>query len=190
MIHSPGNVKQLISLTKKKNVKYLFFWGHKQRTPEVTKTCLSQWYPSPFYHNPNDQSSTRYATAEHYMMVQKAVLFHDYDIAKKILADDDPARAKELGRQVSNFDSAIWNAKNYYTVFDGNVLKFSQNPELKDYLLSTGKRILVEASPNDKIWGIGMTEDHSDACNPARWKGENLLGFALMKARSYLLRKR
>ena len=185
MSSPPYTVKELIARSKKKKLKYHFFWGHKQRTTQITKACLSQWYPSPFYHMAGDTSSPRYATAEHYMMVQKAIMFHAYNIAKEIQASDDPAHAKALGRQIPNFRSEDWDLEKYYTVVEANRQKFGQNPDLKDYLLSTGKRILVEASPNDKIWGIGLTEDHPDASNPERWRGKNLLGFALMNVRAY-----
>ena len=186
---SPYNVDQLIDYSTRKKCKYLFFWGHKQRTSEVTKTCLSQWYPSSFHHRPGDKSSDRYATSEHYMMAQKAILFGAVNIAKRILADDDPAHAKALGRQVPNFKSEVWDAEKFYVVVRANELKFGQNPDLRNYLLSTGKRILVEASPADTIWGIGLAQDHPDASNPKRWKGENLLGFALMKVRDNLRRQ-
>lgn len=124
------------------------------------------------------------------MMVQKAILFDANDIAKEILATDDPGHAKALGRQVPNFKSDVWDEKKFSIVVEANEKKFGQNPELKDYLISTGKRILVEASPNDNVWGIGLTEDHPDASDPARWKGENLLGFALMNVRDSFQRER
>ncbi|WP_375164613.1 NADAR family protein [Temperatibacter marinus] len=152
----------------------------------MTKTCLSQWYPSPF----SETNGIRYATAEHYMMERKAVMFNAFDLAEEILKDDDPARAKALGRQVPNFDPDIWDARKYYLVIAGNRLKFFQNEPLKTYLLSTGKRILAEASPKDLVWGTGLTEDHPDAKNPARWRGSNLLGFALMRVRSELFMRR
>lgn len=186
MTVSPYSIDQLIDYSSRKKCKYLFFWGDKQTASEVTKSCLSQWYPSSFHHWPGDKSSDKYATSEHYMMVQKTILFGAVDIAKRILEDDDPAHAKALGRQVPNFKSEVWDAEKFYIVVRANELKFSQNPELRNYLLSTGKRILVEASPADSIWGIGLTEDHPDASTPKRWKGENLLGFALMKVRDDL----
>ena len=69
-----------------------------------------------------------------------------------------------------------------------NLLKFSQNQNFKDFLLSTGDKILVEASPYDRIWGIGMLETDNRAENPLLWNGENLLGFALMEVRDQLRR--
>ena len=86
------------------------------------------------------------------------------------------------------FNPEVWDAKKFYRVVEGNRLKFSQHNDLRAYLKNTGKRILVEASPNDRVWGIGLTEDHPDAANPTRWRGENLLGFSLMKVRDQLLR--
>ena len=94
-----------------------------------------------------------------------------------------PKKIKELGRLVRNFDSRIWDEHKAEIVLQGNILKFSQNPELKDYLLSTGYKILVEASPYDKVWGVGLRKENSAICSPQNWKGQNLLGFTLMEAR-------
>jgi len=170
-----------------KKAKYLFFWGHNQSNPgQATKTCFSQWFRSPF-----EIDGVSYATAEHYMMAEKASLFSESSKAnealiQKIVDATHPQKAKQLGRQVEGFDNDIWNKHRFEIVVKGNVAKFSQNPGLSEFLISTGKRVLVEASPDDNIWGIGLTEDHSDADNPVKWKGTNLLGFALMEARSRL----
>ena len=91
-----------------------------------------------------------------------------------------------LGRKVKNFDEKKWNETKYSIVFAGNLLKFSQDENLKDFLLSTKNDIIVEASPYDKIWGMGMSADDEFVENPTRWKGENLLGFALMEVRDEL----
>ena len=90
---------------------------------------------------------------------------------------------------VRNFDPDRWDAACYDIVKAGNLAKFSQNPELWDYLKSTGTRILVEASPRDRIWGIGMGKSNPDAADPAKWRGTNLLGFALTEVRDILLEK-
>lgn len=127
-----------------------------------------------------------YPTAEHYMMAQKAKLFDDMDIFNQIIQSKHPKQAKDLGRQVKNFDENIWNEKRFEIVVQGNIAKFSQNPALKAYLLGTGDRVLVEASPVDKIWGIGLAKDNDKIHSPLNWQGLNLLGFALMQVRDEL----
>lgn len=165
---------------KKEKLKFLFFWGHTVKD-EITKACCSQWYPSKF-----EEDGVLYKTAEHYMMAEKARLFNDYEIAEEILQVKTPNQAKSLGRKVKNFDTQLWDEHKYEMVKKGNLLKFSQNQKIRKFLLSTGKKILVEASPYDKIWGIGMLETDRRAENPLLWNGENLLGFALMEVRDEL----
>jgi ribA/ribD-fused uncharacterized protein len=160
--------------------KYLFFWGHEQRA-EIGKQCLSQWYPAPFV-----VDGVLYPTAEHFMMAGKARLFADADALQQILAASHPKRAKDLGRRVRGFDEASWEKARFEIVVAGSVAKFGQNAELGEFLRKTSGRVLVEASPADEIWGIGLAEDHPDAREPERWRGLNLLGFALMEARSRL----
>ena len=154
-------------------VEFVFFWG--------TEHCLSQWHPSSF----TDDEHT-FATAEHYMMWRKAILFHDPGTAERILAADHPRVARDLGRRVKNFDQATWEANRSRIVVDGNALKFAQHAELTTFLLGTGDRVLVEASPLDRIWGIGLREDDPRASDPAQWQGLNLLGFALGDVRDIL----
>ena len=120
------------------------------------------------------------------MMAKKAELFNDLEMLEAIIAVKSPAEAKALGRNVKNFDATVWDEKRYEIVVEGNFHKFSQNEELKDFLLNTGSRTLVEASPVDKIWGIGLSADDVKAENPLRWNGLNLLGFALMEVRDQL----
>ncbi|WP_241330004.1 NADAR family protein [Chryseobacterium arthrosphaerae] len=165
---------------KKEKLKFLFFWGHTVKD-EITKACFSQWYPSKF-----EEDGVLYKTAEHYMMAEKARLFNDYEIAEEILQVKTPNQAKSLGRKVKDFDAQLWDEHKYEMVKKGNLLKFSQNQKIRKFLLSTGKKILVEASPYDKIWGIGMLETDRRAENPLLWNGENLLGFALMEVRDEL----
>jgi len=120
------------------------------------------------------------------MMAEKARLFKDEEMLEKILKAATPAEAKKLGRKVKNFDHQTWSAQCYDIVRDGNVHKFGQNADLKSYLLGTGERVLVEASPYDAIWGIGMAKSDPNITFPNKWKGANLLGFALMESRNIL----
>jgi ribA/ribD-fused uncharacterized protein len=172
----------LAHLDAGQTLKYLLFWGHT-RPPgaAVGKECFSQWYPAPF-----TILGDTYATAEHYMMAEKARLFGDEATRALILQASHPDQAKKLGRMVQNFEEARWNAKRFEVVVRGNAAKFSQHPELRQYLLQTAPRVLVEASPVDAIWGIGLAQNHPKATNPAEWRGLNLLGFALMEVRDQL----
>ncbi|HEY0698854.1 MAG TPA: NADAR family protein [Micromonospora sp.] len=163
-------------------VKYLYFWGHRPpRGGGVGPGCLSQWWPAPFV-----VDGHRYATAEHWMMAGKARLFDDAPIAERVLAARTPGEAKALGRVVRGFDQAVWAAHRFDLVVAGNLAKFGQHPDLCDYLLGTGGRVLVEASPLDAVWGIGLAADDPRTADPARWPGLNLLGFALMQVRAQL----
>ncbi|RKN47515.1 NADAR family protein [Micromonospora endolithica] len=163
-------------------VKYLFFWGHQpQPDGSIGPGCLSQWWPAPFV-----VDGIRYATAEHYMMVGKARLFGDDAIVAQMLAAPHPGAVKALGRQVSDFDQATWDARCFDVVVAGNVAKFRQHPDLARYLSRTAGRVLVEASPVDRVWGIGLSVRDPRAHDPAQWRGRNLLGFALMQARAQL----
>ncbi|WP_443750622.1 NADAR family protein [Asticcacaulis solisilvae] len=161
---------------------FLFFWGHQpSKDGRITSSCLSQWWQSAF-----EVDGVVYRTAEHWMMVHKARLFGDDETATKILAAESPKQVKQLGREARGFDAARWDARKLAVVQDGNFHKFSQNVDLRDYLLATGDRVLVEASPVDPVWGIGLAADNPDAADPSLWKGDNLLGFALMHARERL----
>ncbi len=162
-------------------LKYVFFWGHTEKKDLVTKACFSQWYESSF-----EVEGITYPTTEHWMMSKKAALFEDEDIYQKIINCQTPGEAKDLGRQVKGFKTAVWKKHRMEIVVNGNFHKFSQNEALGTFLKNTKKRVLVEASPLDSIWGIGMAEDHPDILNASAWKGANLLGFALMEARDLL----
>lgn len=166
---------------KKEKLKYVFFWGH-QPSETITKSCFSQWYNCRF-----SVDGVEYHTAEQYMMSQKALLFGDTAVNAEIMQANHPKQFKDLGRKISGFNEKVWNDNKTDIVIRGNYAKFSQNPELKEFLLNTSKRILVEASPYDKIWGIGMSSDDSGVDNPLNWQGENLLGFCLMEVRDMLL---
>ncbi len=161
---------------------FLNFWGHRPRADgRPSNSCFSQWFESPFTLN-----EISYATAEHFMMAEKARLFGDDAILAKVLQARDPSAAKSLGRRVSGYDEAAWVARRFDAVVEGNHAKFSQNAVLGGYLLATGDQVLVEASPVDAVWGIGLAKDDPRAGDPNLWQGENLLGFALMVVRDRL----
>lgn len=119
-------------------------------------------------------------------MAEKARLFQDDEMLEKILLAQSPAQAKKFGRQVRGFDQAAWEGKRLEIVVQGNLHKFNQHPDLKNFLLNTKQRVLVEASPRDTIWGIGLSAKNERAAVPAQWRGKNLLGFALMEVRDLL----
>lgn len=167
------------------SIKYLFFWGHQpKKDGSIGESCFSQWWLSPF-----TIDGATYKTAEHWMMAEKARLFGDQKHAEKIIACTSPAEAKKIGRLVENFDGALWDANKYEMVKKGNYHKFAQHPDLEIFLLNTGDRVLVEASPVDRIWGIGLAKTDEHVNNPTTWQGENLLGFALMEVRDALREK-
>ena len=128
----------------------------------------------------------RFATAEHYMMWRKALLFGDEEVAAQVLTAVHPKQAKDFGRRVRGFDEADWVAHRRAIVVDGNAAKFAQHPALGDYLAGTGERVLVEASPVDRVWGVGLAADDPRAGKPRAWRGLNLLGFALADVRAQL----
>ncbi|MYS23103.1 hypothetical protein GA0115240_14756 [Streptomyces sp. DvalAA-14] len=178
------SVDDLRVLTAKgTRVKYLHFWGHSpQRDGSPGAGCLSQWWHAPF-----SVDGVRYATAEHWMMAGKARLFGDTDAERRVLAAGHPHAAKAAGRTVRGFDEAQWVRERFALVVEGSTHKFAAHPDLRAFLLGTGRRVLVEASPVDRIWGIGLAADDERAARPAAWRGLNLLGFALMEARERLI---
>jgi hypothetical protein len=162
--------------------KFLFFWSHQpQADGRIGKNCLSQWWPAVF-----EVDGVVYQTAEHYMMAEKARLFGDEAAREQIIAALHPGEVKKLGREVRGFDNEVWVQHRFDIVVRGNLAKFRQNEELKTFLLSSRSRILVEASPVDKIWGIGLAAEGVRAQNPEEWQGLNLLGFGLMVVRERL----
>ena len=166
-------------------VKYLCFWGHRpQRDGSAGPGCLSQWWQSPFI-----VDGICYATAEHWMMAGKARLFGDADAERRAVEAGHPSVAKNVGRTVRGFDEEVWQRERFALVTEGSVHKFRQHPELRDFLLGTAGRVLVEASPLDRVWGIGLAAGDPGAEDPAAWRGLNLLGFALMEARARLARE-
>lgn len=177
------SVEELIAHTRTgQRVKYLAFWGHRpQRDGSIGAGCLSQWWPAPF-----TVDGVTYATAEHWMMAGKARLFGDAGAERLAVEAVHPKAAKSVGRTVRGFDQAVWERERFGLVTEGSVHKFGSDPALRDFLLTTGDRVLVEASPVDRIWGIGLAAGDERAERPDAWRGLNLLGFALMEARARL----
>ena len=152
------------------------------------------------FHNPDDENGylsnwnlsrfvvegVAFSSMEQYMMYQKAVRFGDADIASQIMRTDDVARIKQFGRQVSGYDDHIWNGMRQIIVFEGLSAKFSQSNELKEKLISTGNSVLAECAVKDRIWGIGLSMTDPDRHDMSKWKGQNLLGYALMLVREKL----
>jgi ribA/ribD-fused uncharacterized protein len=169
-------------INQKERLKYIHFWGHQPSSDgTITSSCFSQWWVAEFIVN-----GTTYKTAEHWMMAKKAEMFGDKDIYRKIIDSKTPKEAKDLGRKISGFDEEKWKVSRFDIVVKGNYYKFSQHPQLKEFLINTNDRILVEASPVDPIWGVGLTKDSNLINNPEDWRGLNLLGFALMEVRDKL----
>lgn len=176
----PRSADELLALTGP--VHYLFFWGHRpQPDGRLGSGCLSQWWPADF-----TVDGVRFGSAEHYMMWRKALMFGDTAMAERILAAAHPRDVKMLGRGVAGFDDRKWVAERFEIVVAGSLAKFGQSDELRAWLVGTGERVLVEASPTDRVWGIGLAASDERASDPARWRGLNLLGFALMQAREQL----
>jgi ribA/ribD-fused uncharacterized protein len=170
-------------LDRGNKVEYLLFWGHQpNKDGSLGKTCLSQWFPAKF-----TIDGITYPTAEHYMMASKARLFQDLDAEQSIFKAKHPKDTKRIGRGIKGFDEQVWYDHRFEIVVQGNLAKFSQNEPFKEFLLNTKNRTIVEASPDDRIWGIGLAVDNPDAKNPRRWGGLNLLGFALMEVRARLI---
>lgn len=147
------------------------FWKPQDNNGE-----FSQWYMSNF-----TVGGITYCCAEQYMMAEKARMFNDADSLRSILATQSPSRMRSLGRRVANFDAAQWDAGKYQIVLRATREKYTQSDRLRRKLLSTGDTYLVELSASDAIWGVRST-----SANPARWRGQNLLGRALMDVRAEL----
>jgi ribA/ribD-fused uncharacterized protein len=153
--------------------RFVFFYG--QESP------FSQWHPARF-----ELAGLTLATAEHWMMASKAILFADRDALAEILATPHPRDAKAIGRRVRGFDDAVWRARGDALVYAGSHAKFA-DPARRELLLATAGATLVEASPRDRIWGIGLGAGHPDAARRARWRGANRLGRVLTELREDLL---
>ena len=162
---------------------FLFFWSHRPQHPDrVDSACLSQWWPAAFV-----ADGHRFPTAEHYLMWRKALLFNDDATAANVLAADGPGAAKALGRAVRGFNDDTWATHRWEIAVSGSLAKFDSDDALRSFLFGTIGRVLVEASPADRIWGIGLPAKAPAAHRPESWQGLNLLGFALMEARARLL---
>ncbi|GBO88653.1 NADAR family protein [Marinobacter salsuginis] len=153
---------------------FVFFWGNKDP--------FSNWHPSPFRYKGNS-----FSHVEQFMMFGKAQLFGDRSVAEEILNTRDPRKCKALGREVRGFVEKTWDQECEKIVGIGCREKFLQNPDLLRELLATGDRMIVEASPYDRIWGIGLKADHPDAIYPERWRGDNRLGKVISEVRSFLI---
>lgn len=179
MKYTKETIKQI--LLKNPETQIIYFWRHQATPGTITETCLSQWYNCTF-----EVEGQVYHTAEQFMMASKARLFNDNEVLAKIMAADDPHDYKKLGREIRGFEPTLWDANKCEIVAKGNKAKFGQNAELKEYLLSTGNAILIEASPYDKIWGIGLDPQQAKQTTIDQWQGEGLLGLVLMEVRDWL----
>jgi ribA/ribD-fused uncharacterized protein len=152
------------------DTEFVFFWGGP----------YSQWAHSPFVWDGKE-----FPTAEHFMMYHKCLTFEDHARAEQVLKYPGPDQVKAIGRQIENYDDDTWAAVRFNVVTYGNILKFSQNPKFYDVLrrdYMEGDKILVEASPEDRVWGIGKHETDEGLDNIDNWNGQNLLGYAIMEA--------
>lgn len=152
--------------------KYTFFWNGP----------FSQWAPSKF-----KVGNLEFTSAEQYMMAHKAVFFNDVETFKKIMSTDDPREQKAFGRQVKNFDKDKWESVCKQIVYEGNYAKFSQNDDYRQELMKTIGTELVEASPDDKIWGIGLEESDERAKDKSQWQGTNWLGEVITRVREDMM---
>jgi ribA/ribD-fused uncharacterized protein len=154
--------------------KFTFFW--RSQSP------FSQWHPARFLID-----GVEFNCAEQYMMYGKAKLFADEEMALKIQKSKTPIQQKTLGRKVRHFDEKIWESNCKRIVYDGNYAKFAQNEELKRILIGTKGTTLVEASPMDRIWGVGLAEEDPRIKDKKSWRGKNWLGEILTQVRENLL---
>ena len=153
--------------------KFTFFWE--------SDSPFSNWYACPFVHN-----GIEYNCSEQYMMYKKAILFGDHEVAEMIMEQSSPRKQKFLGRQVRGYVDEIWMDNCQDIMVPGLVSKFIQDTYSLNCILETGDSIIVEASPYDKIWGIGMTKNDPRATDPTQWEGKNFLGNVLMRARDVI----
>lgn len=149
--------------------------------PDEENEFLSNWYLSEFC-----VDGKTFSSMEQYMMYKKAELFEDWETAEKILGTDQVGKIKMLGRSVKNYQEAVWNGVRQIVVYEGLLAKFSQEEELRERLLKTKDAVLAECAVRDCIWGIGLSMKDSRRFLVEEWKGQNLLGYTLMKVRERL----
>lgn len=150
--------------------------------PDEEFGFLSNWYLSDF-----EVNGVRFSSMEQYMMYMKAKEFGDNKTAADILRTSDVSAIKALGRAVRNYNDLVWNGKRQVIVYEGLVQKFQQNKSLAEKLISTGNAVLAECAVQDKVWGIGLSMHDDRRFDMSEWKGQNLLGFALMMVRDKLI---
>jgi len=160
-----------LQLVNRRSVEYAFFWNGP----------FSQWFKFNF-----EASGIKFNSAEQYMMYHKAQLFGDHQMAKKILESSNQARIKEYGRRVKGFDETVWNEHKFQIVKAGNIFKFREIFKDKEFAEAfekqIGERLFVEASPYDKIWGVGLHWSDNRILDKSKWLGQNLLGKAIDEA--------
>lgn len=149
--------------------------------PDEENGYLSNWYPSPF-----ELDGVAYSSMEQYMMHRKALRFGDEDTAAQILATDDVAWIKALGRSVSPYDDHVWSGVRQVVVYEGLLAKFSQDQDFRSKLMGTGASMLAECAVRDRVWGIGLSMSDPRRFDPSEWRGQNLLGYALVLVRERL----
>ena len=149
--------------------------------PNGENGYLSNWYPAAF-----TMDGITFSSMEQYMMYRKAVCFGDVKVAEQILATEDVAEIKALGRLVSGYDESLWNGVRQIVVYEGLLAKFLQNPDLRKQLKETGSAVLAECAVKDRIWGIGLSMHDPDRLDQVKWQGQNLLGYTLMMVRDRL----
>lgn len=153
---------------------FVLFYGNKE--------IYSNFYPAAF-----EIEGKVFPTSEHYFMYAKAMKFDpNGPVTYETLVSSTPAEAKKQGRQVRFFSESSWSAVDQQIMYEACLAKFSQNSELKKQILETGDNTIVECSPRDRKWGIGMGKNNPDAQNPDKWRGRNLLGETLMRVRAQL----
>lgn len=149
---------------------HVYFWNG----------IYSNWYPCKIY---DEFSKLNFENTEQAFMWYKANLFKDDEVKKQIELTGNPKLVKQLGRQIKNYDDVIWNEARFGWMLAVNLMKFSQHQYLRQALIETGTRTMVEASPLDKVWGVGLDENNPLILDERNWQGQNLLGKVLMRVR-------
>ena len=163
-------------ITVRESETHFFFYRHE----------FGQWTKRVI----TDRHGLTYNCCEQYMMFQKAMLFRDEVTAEKIMTEPNPRLQQRYGREVRDFSIPVWEQHRFQIVLEGNLYKFNQHQDLQALLLATGDKVLVEGSPVDRIWGVGLGCDDDEILDPSNWKGQNLLGKVLMSVRFSLLLSR